>query len=36
MRVRNGKITDHLGVGNLLSMQQIGGWAPPAGAATNR
>ena len=29
MRVRNGKITDHWGVGNLLSlMQQIGGWAP--------
>jgi len=26
MRVRNGKITDHWGVGNLLSlMQQIGG-----------
>jgi len=37
MRVRNGKITDHWGVGNLLSlMQQIGGWAPPAEAATNR
>ena len=31
MRVRNGKITDHWGVGNLLSlMQQIGGWTPPA------
>jgi steroid delta-isomerase-like uncharacterized protein len=31
MRVQNGKITDHWGVGNLLSlMQQIGGWAPPA------
>jgi steroid delta-isomerase-like uncharacterized protein len=27
MRVRNGKITDHWGVGNLLSlMEQIGGW----------
>jgi steroid delta-isomerase-like uncharacterized protein len=31
MRVQNGKITDHWGVGNLLSlMQQIGGWVPPA------
>jgi SnoaL-like polyketide cyclase len=31
MRVRNGKITDHWGVANLLSlMQQIGGWIPPA------
>ena len=29
MRVRNGKITDHWGVGNLLSLiQQIGGWTP--------
>src|SRR5215472_15362252 len=29
MRVQNGKITDHWGVANLLSlMQQIGGWAP--------
>ena len=29
MRVREGKITDHWGVGNLLSlMQQIGGWKP--------
>jgi steroid delta-isomerase-like uncharacterized protein len=29
MRVQNGKITDHWGVGNLLSlMQQIGGWTP--------
>lgn len=29
MRVQNGKITDHWGVGNLLSlMQQIGGWIP--------
>ena len=37
MRVQNGKITDHWGVSNLLSlMQQIGGWAPPAGAATNQ
>src|SRR5262245_10998953 len=35
MRVQNGKITDHWGVGNLLAlMQQIGGWAPPADAAT--
>jgi steroid delta-isomerase-like uncharacterized protein len=33
MRVRNGKITDHWGVGNLLSlMEQIGGWTPPAEA----
>ena len=31
MRVQNGKITDHWGVGNLLSlMQQIGGWTPPS------
>ena len=30
MRVQNGKITDHWGVANLLSlMQQIGGWVPP-------
>ena len=37
MRVQNGKITDHWGVGNLLSlMQQIGGWIPPAGAAISR
>lgn len=29
MRVQDGKITDHWGVGNLLSlMQQIGGWTP--------
>jgi len=36
MRVRNGKITDHWGVGNLLSlMQQIGGWSPPT-APTER
>jgi hypothetical protein len=33
MRVRNGQITDHWGVGNLLSlMQQIGGWTPPSAA----
>jgi steroid delta-isomerase-like uncharacterized protein len=33
MRVHNGKITDHWGVGNLLSlMQQIGAWSPPAAA----
>jgi hypothetical protein len=31
MRVQHGKITDHWGVGNLLSlMQQIGGWIQPA------
>jgi len=31
MRVHNGKITDHWGVANLLSlMQQIGGWTPPS------
>ena len=31
MRVQNGKITDHWGVGNLLSLiQQFGGWAPPS------
>ena len=35
MRVQDGKITDHWGVGNLLSlMQQIGGWTPP-GRKTN-
>ena len=32
MRVQNGKITDHWGVANLLSlMRQIGGWTPPSG-----
>jgi steroid delta-isomerase-like uncharacterized protein len=37
MRVRNGKIADHWGVANLLSlMQQIGGWTPPTGAAIVR
>jgi steroid delta-isomerase-like uncharacterized protein len=37
MRVQNGKITDHWGVANLLSlMQQIGGWTPPVGAAIVR
>ncbi len=37
MRVQNGKITDHWGVGNLLSlMQQIGGWAPPESQAIAR
>jgi len=37
MRVRNGKITDHWGVGNLLSLiQQIGGWTPPADVAIAR
>ena len=35
MRVQNGKITDHWGVANLLSlMQQIGGWYPPAEVAS--
>jgi steroid delta-isomerase-like uncharacterized protein len=35
MRVHNGKITDHWGVGNLLSlMQQIGAWSPPAAGVT--
>ena len=30
MRVQNSKITEHWGVGNLLSLlQQIGGWTPP-------
>jgi hypothetical protein len=34
MRVQDGKITDHWGVANLLSlMQQIGGWTPPRSAA---
>ena len=37
MRVQNGKITDHWGVGNLLSlMQQIGGWTPSASEAISR
>jgi len=37
MRVRNGKITDHWGVGNLLSlMQQIGGWTPSTSDAISR
>ena len=37
MRVQNGKITDHGGVGNLLSlMQQIGGWTPPPSAEIAR
>lgn len=37
MRVQNGKITDHWGVGNLLSlMQQIGGWTPLASQAIVR
>jgi steroid delta-isomerase-like uncharacterized protein len=37
MRVQNGKITDHWGVGNLLSlMHQIGGWTPPASEAISR
>ena len=34
MRVQNGKITDHWGVANLLSlMRQIGGWTPADSAA---
>src|SRR5262245_41557795 len=37
MRVRNGKITDHWGVGNLLSLiQQIGGRTPPPSAEVTR
>jgi hypothetical protein len=37
MRVQNGKITDHWGVGNLLSlMQQIGGWTPSTSDAISR
>jgi hypothetical protein len=37
MRVQNGRITDHWGVGNLLSlMQQIGGWTPSASDAITR
>jgi steroid delta-isomerase-like uncharacterized protein len=37
MRVQNGKITDHWGVGNLLSlMQQIGGWTRSAADAISR
>lgn len=37
MRVQNGKITDHWGVGNLLSlMQQIGGWTPRASTEVRR
>jgi len=35
MRVQHGMITDHWGVGNLLSlMQQIGGWTQPADDST--
>src|SRR5215469_15538976 len=37
MRVRNGRITDHWGAANLLSlMQQIGGWTPSADAVISR
>jgi predicted ester cyclase len=37
MRVQNGKITDHWGVANLLSlMQQIGVWFPPAEVASEQ
>ena len=31
MRVQNGKVIDHWGVGNLSLMRQIGGWTPPPG-----
>jgi predicted ester cyclase len=37
MRVRNGEITEHCCVANLLSlMQQIGAWTPPADAEIAR
>jgi steroid delta-isomerase-like uncharacterized protein len=37
MRVQKGKITDHWGVANLLSlMQQVGGWFPPAEVASEQ
>jgi steroid delta-isomerase-like uncharacterized protein len=37
MQVRNGKITDHWGVGNLLSLlQQIGAWKPSPSAEIAR
>ena len=37
MRVQNGKITDHWGVANLLSlMQQVGGWSWPAEVASEQ
>jgi hypothetical protein len=37
MRVQDGKITDHWGVANLLSlMQQIGGWTPSPSATIER
>jgi hypothetical protein len=36
MRVRDGKITEHWGVGNLFSlMQQLGGWTLPAATEGN-
>ena len=36
MRVRDGKIVEHWGVGNLPSlMQQIGAWVPPAEATSD-
>jgi predicted ester cyclase len=36
MRVRDGKIVEHWGVGNLLSlMQQIGGWVLPTEATSD-
>jgi steroid delta-isomerase-like uncharacterized protein len=35
MSVQNGKIKNHWGVANLLSlMQQVGGWSPPAEVAS--
>ena len=37
MRVRDSKITDHWGVGNLLSlMQQIGGWSTATEQTTTK
>jgi steroid delta-isomerase-like uncharacterized protein len=37
MRVQNGKITDHWGVANLLSLiQQIGGWTPASGEGSQK
>src|SRR6266851_922484 len=36
MRVHNGKITEHWGVGNLFSlMQQLGAWPPPKQGLTD-
>jgi steroid delta-isomerase-like uncharacterized protein len=37
MRVHDGKITDHWGVGNLLSLiEQIGAWSPPGTSDVER